>query len=209
MEDQKNDYSLTLRVSRADILETALGYMGDTPMEIAENVWNELAETEIVLPMQLADFFAFTTRIVLGVTLVGRLKFPDNEIERDTWTAATILDNVLSVMLPKAEGQGPFEGGDDAPLPIDDIEGQSPIEVSHARFSEWYTKLVENTVTPVMVIGVSQGDEPGELYIWAADTLTDQDVVIYIMHAWKEVVRVMFELYQEGESDPPDESAPL
>lgn len=192
MEQQNNDYSLTLRVSQKDILETAQQFIGDTPLEVAENVWNELAETEITLPMQLGDLFGMMTRIVLGITLVGKLKFPDDETDRNLWTLSNILEGFFSLMMPggmAVANQGLIPTGEEIPLPVDNIEEGIPAQIAAERFHKWFQEMAQFSVTPVITIGVSHGENGGELFLWPAETLTEQDVLSFLTHAWKWTVQ--------------------
>ncbi len=66
---EKRDYSRDIRISQEDILAVAQQYTSDTPLEVAEIVWSELADGPEEMPVEMANYFSTCRAWCLGSLL--------------------------------------------------------------------------------------------------------------------------------------------
>lgn len=201
---QQNNYSLSIRVTQDEMLEVAQNFMDDAPLEIAEVVLNEMAESDEALPADLEKTFALMARVALGVGLAARIKFPDDEREREDWRLITILDVFLSAM-----GGNPIEAiesGEVQELPLDDIGDQTLDEVIEDRFKLWAQYFKDFSATPTVVLGIGHGDDPGGFFLWSAETMWSNDVLAYLTKAVSFAMQFMVYGPEPGEEgyEPPE-----
>lgn len=68
-------------------------------------------------------------------------------------------------------------------IPIEELR-----EITQDRLRSWGERLVENSATPVLLIGVGHGDRSGQLDVCLTEDFPQQDLVELIGYLYHEIV---------------------